>query len=63
MKKTKTWVLVADGAVARVYQTDTGADGLVSPCREANERPGTGSDHPWHPVIHGRCWRQMFATW
>lgn len=56
MKKTKTWVLVADGALAQVYQTDTGANGLVAvpggkfaaanlPSREIDaDKPGQGSD-------------------
>ncbi|NQV61250.1 MAG: host attachment protein, partial [Alphaproteobacteria bacterium] len=30
MKKTKTWILVADGALARVFETETGAKGLVA---------------------------------
>ncbi len=30
MKKTKTWILIADGAQARVFETETGAKGLVA---------------------------------
>jgi protein required for attachment to host cells len=56
MKKAKTWILVADGAQARVYQTDGGAKGLVAvrggefagvnlPSRDIDaDKPGQGFD-------------------
>ncbi len=56
MKKAKTWILVADGAQARVYQTGAGAKGLVAvrggefaganlPSRDIDaDKPGQGFD-------------------
>ncbi len=56
MRKVKTWILVADGAVAQVYETEAGANDLVAvpggefaaanlPSREIDaDRPGQGFD-------------------
>ncbi|MDP7546572.1 MAG: host attachment protein [Alphaproteobacteria bacterium] len=56
MKNTKTWILVADGALARTFETGRGAKGLVAvkrgefaaanlPSREIDaDKPGQGFD-------------------
>jgi len=56
MKKKKTWILVADGALARVYQTDAGTEELAAvrggefaaenlPARDIDaDKPGQGFD-------------------
>ncbi|MBT7757700.1 MAG: host attachment protein [Rhodospirillaceae bacterium] len=56
MKKTKTWILVADGALARTFETGKGEEGLVAVSggefaaanlrsREIDaDRPGQGFD-------------------
>ena len=60
MKRTTTWVLAADGALARVYQVDAKAKRLVEvpngalaaanlPSREIDaDRPGQGHDRAGH---------------
>ena len=56
MKKLKTWILIADGASARIYQTSAGAEALVAvrggefaaenrPSRDIDaDKPGQGFD-------------------